>query len=44
MVLKERGRKCFHRSNQAQNKVDHLVVVKIIFNIILKFSVLFPQL
>jgi len=30
MVLKERGRKCFHRSNQAQNSVHHLFVVKII--------------
>jgi len=32
MVLKEGGRKCLHRSNQAENRVYHLVVVKIIFN------------
>jgi hypothetical protein len=31
MVLRERGCKYVHRSNQIPNGVDHLVVVKIIF-------------
>jgi hypothetical protein len=43
MVLKEIGRKCFHGSNQAQNRVDNLVVVKIIFNIILRFFCVFSS-